>query len=164
MNRLVEIFGQGNDLTAPQMACRGVLVFLIALVLIRVSGRRSFGMGTPVGNIVMMLQGSILSRAVVGTASFFPVIAAATAIAVTHRIVGLILAKNPKLAHLLEGEKFLLYENGEFIPASMTRMMVSEDEVRHALRESLYVDSMDCIEKAYMERNGKITFIKKRLG
>src|ERR1700730_6298922 len=39
-----ELFGEGRNLSVLQMGMRGILVFLIALVLIRISGRRSFGM------------------------------------------------------------------------------------------------------------------------
>jgi len=48
---LIEMFGQGKDLNTLQMSCRGIVVFFIALLLIRISGRRSFGMHTPLDNI-----------------------------------------------------------------------------------------------------------------
>ena len=40
------LFGEGQDLASWQMAARGAAMFFIALVLIRVSGRRSFGQGS----------------------------------------------------------------------------------------------------------------------
>ncbi|NNU33298.1 hypothetical protein HK413_02345 [Mucilaginibacter sp. S1162] len=47
MEILLKIFGEGKDLSALQMSCRGIVVFIIALALIRLSGRRSFGIRTP---------------------------------------------------------------------------------------------------------------------
>jgi hypothetical protein len=38
MNVLIEIFGEGKNLDALQMSSRGVVMFFIALVLIRISG------------------------------------------------------------------------------------------------------------------------------
>src|SRR3954454_18139404 len=35
------VFGEGPDLEAWQMAARGVCMFVIALVMVRISGRRS---------------------------------------------------------------------------------------------------------------------------
>lgn len=41
------LFGDGPELTFWQMAARAAAVFVIALVLVRVSGRRSFGQHSP---------------------------------------------------------------------------------------------------------------------
>jgi len=52
MNLLIQIFGEGKDLNALQMSSRGIVIFFIALILIRISGRRSFGVRTPLDNII----------------------------------------------------------------------------------------------------------------
>lgn len=49
MEILIKIFGEGKELNALQMSGRGVVMFFIALVLIRISGRRSFGRPEPIG-------------------------------------------------------------------------------------------------------------------
>lgn len=41
MEATLLLFGQGRALDPLQMAMRAIVVFLIALVLIRISGRRS---------------------------------------------------------------------------------------------------------------------------
>jgi len=38
MEILLKIFGEGKDLNALQMSCRGIVIFFVALVLIRISG------------------------------------------------------------------------------------------------------------------------------
>ena len=50
MDMLIALFGSGRDLDTLQMAARAAATFAGALVLIRISGRRSFGQRSPAGD------------------------------------------------------------------------------------------------------------------
>ena len=73
MEIFIKLFGEGQDLNALQMSDRGIVMFFIALILIRISGRRSFGVRTPLDNIITISLGAIMSRAVVGASPYIPV-------------------------------------------------------------------------------------------
>jgi uncharacterized membrane protein YcaP (DUF421 family) len=161
MDLLIEIFGQGKELNPLQMSCRGILVFIIALVLIRLSGRRSFGLHTPLDNIITILLGAILSRAVVGVSPFVPVIVACFVIVLLHRLFGWFIVLSPKFADTLEGDKILLFENGDFIDKNMRHALLSEEDFMQGVRKSAQTEDMKKIDKVYIERNGEITAIKK---
>ncbi len=161
MDLLIKIFGEGKDLNTLQMVCRGIVVFLITLVLIRISGRRSFGIRTPLDNIVLILLGSILSRAVVGASPFVPTIATCTAMVLIHRLLGWIIAHNKPFGKLVEGERILLFKNGQFIKENMDKALVCEQDVMQGVRKSALTESLDRIDAIYMERNGEISAIKK---
>ena len=112
MDILIKIFGEGKDLTVWQMSARGIAVFIIALLLIRISGRRSFGIRAPLDNIIIILLGAVLSRAVVGASPFMPVMAACFAIVIFQPVVGRLIAKSKIIDTLVDSDKIIIYENG----------------------------------------------------
>src|ERR1017187_7797302 len=109
MELIYKIFGEGNDLNIMQMSTRAVLVFIIALILIRISGRRSFGLRTAFDNIIVVLLGAILSRVVVGASPFIPVVIACFVIVILHRMFGWLIVKHKTFARLIEGNKILVF-------------------------------------------------------
>ena len=161
MDLIHEIFGQGKDLNALQMSSRGVVVLFIALILVRISGRRSFGLHTPLDNVITILLGAILSRAVVGVSPFVPVIVCCFVIVIFHRCFGWLVARNERLARFVEGDKILLFSNGQFNHKNMRRALVCEEDAMEGVRKSALTDNMDKIDRVYIERNGDISPIKK---
>ena len=161
MDVIISIFGDGKELNSLQMSCRGIVIFFIALILIRISGRRSFGLHTPLDNIITIALGAILSRAVVGASPFVPIVATCTAITLLHRLLGRVIASGRTASQLIEGNKIILYEDGHFVKEGMKRVQVCEEDIMQGVRTSALTEQMDKIEKIYMERNGEISAIKK---
>src|SRR4051794_11603321 len=112
MDALLWLFGEGQDLTSWQMAARGVAMFFVALVLIRVSGRRSFGQGNAFDAVLTVMLGAILSRAVVGVSPFWPTVCGGTALAVIHRLVGIVSCLSPTFDRWVSGDLRELIRDG----------------------------------------------------
>jgi uncharacterized membrane protein YcaP (DUF421 family) len=161
MEVIDEIFGSGKDLTSAQMACRGVLVFFIALVLLRISGRRSFGLGTPLDNIITISLGAILSRGIVGASPFLPVIVTSLVIVVLHRFIGWLALHNNHIDSFIEGEKILVFEDGRFLKDNMKRALICDDDLMRGIRRSALTEDLRKIKRVYMERNGELSIIKE---
>jgi uncharacterized membrane protein YcaP (DUF421 family) len=161
MDILIQIFGEGKDLTAWQMSSRGIVVFIIALLLIRISGRRSFGIRAPLDNIIIILLGAVLSRAVVGASPFVPVVVACFIIVIVHRLVGWLIANSNVFAKLVEGDKIMLYKDGKYVPKHLKRVQLTEEDVMQGVRKSALTEDLEKIQHIYIERNGEISAIKK---
>jgi len=158
-----EIFGSGKDLTVIQMSARSVVVFIIALILLRISGRRSFSLRSPLDNIITIILGAVLSRAIVGASPFLPVIAASTVLVLIHRLIAYGIVHHPGFSKLVSGEKILLFKEGDFIKQNMDKALVCTEEVLQEVRKTAQTENLDKIEKIYMEKNGEVNSVKKPL-
>ncbi|WP_153800678.1 DUF421 domain-containing protein [Foetidibacter luteolus] len=161
MKYLIEIFGQGSNLETLQMVLRGIVIFLLTLLFLRISGRRSFGLRTPMDNIISITLGAVLSRAIVGASPFLPVVATGLVIAVLHRVFGWLVLHSNRFGGFAEGNKILLYEDGNFIDANMRRALVGKEDIMRGIRAAAMTENLEKIDRVYMERNGEITVLKK---
>jgi uncharacterized membrane protein YcaP (DUF421 family) len=161
METIISIFGNGKDLTALQMSCRAIIIFMVSLMLIRVSGRRSFGVRTPLDNIIVILLGALLSRAIVGASGFFPVIVSSFVIVIIHRLCAWLIVHHSIAAKIFEGKKILLFENGHFLKKNMDKALVCTEDVMQGIRRSALTEDLHKIDRVFMERNGEISATKK---
>jgi uncharacterized membrane protein YcaP (DUF421 family) len=162
MNEIIyKLFGEGKDLDALQMSCRAVVMFFICLGLIRIAGRRSFGTKTAFDNIIVIMLGAILSRAVVGVSPFFPTVIGSLALVSIYRLFAFLSVTNSALSHFLKGKEMSLYKNGKINEKNLKRCSISKGDLLQGVRIEGNVTSLDEIEEAFMERNGQISIIKK---
>jgi len=161
METIAELFGSGKELEVSQMVLRALVIFIIALVLVRFAGRRSFGMRMPFDNVIAMLLGSVLSRAVTGASPFLPTVAASVTIAVFYRLLAWSCLYSHLLGKLIKGESLILFREGKFIHRNMQKCLISEKDLLEAIRQNINDDSLDNIREIYAERDGKISILKK---
>ena len=160
MNLFYEWIGEGEKtLTSLQMGIRAFLIFIIALLLIRFTGRRSFGMRSSFDNVIAILLGAVLSRAVLNE-NFFPPIMASLVIAAFHRLFAWISTRSDKFGILIKGNPKLLYEDGKFFHANMQSSFISKKDFEEGMRKE-NVDSIEKVQSAYLERDGTISIVKK---
>jgi uncharacterized membrane protein YcaP (DUF421 family) len=160
MNTIDLLFGHGKDLDALQMCCRAVALFFITLVLIRISGMRSFGAKTAFDSIIVIMLGAILSRAVTGASPAIPTILAGLVMCLIHRLLGLLAVHSKAVGKLIKGTALTLYKNGEPHRENMRRCNISMNDLAEGVRLEVNSDSMAQVKEVIMERNGKISVIK----
>jgi uncharacterized membrane protein YcaP (DUF421 family) len=160
-NAIINIFGSGKDLNVLNMVCRSFVVAVICLLLLRFSGRRSFALGTPMDNVLAILLGAILSRAVTGASPFLPTIAAAATIATFHRVIAMITLYSTAFGKLVKGDPIIIFSDGKLYEKNMRRCRITMHDLMSGIRQSS-LQSLDEVEKIYVERNGRFSVIKKQ--
>ncbi|HYG15257.1 MAG TPA: YetF domain-containing protein [Bacteroidia bacterium] len=159
---MVDRFWGTDHLNIEQMTARAVVIFIIALIILRISGRRSFGMASAFDNVVAVLIGGVLSRAVVGASPFLPTVCAALAMALMHRLLAWLSLDYKGVGRIAKGSPRVIYENGEFNRKNMRLSLISERDFMEGVRKECNTESLDEIDKAYVERDGRISVIRKR--
>ena len=161
MEFIYQLFGSGKDLTTGQMTARAIVVFLITLILIRISGRRSFGLHTPLDNIITIMLGAVMSRAIVGASDFVPVMASSAILVIIHRLFAYLMVHHPGFSRLVAGQKMLLFKEGNFMERNMDRAQIGKEDILQEVRKAALTEDLQSIEKIYIERNGEINSVKK---
>jgi uncharacterized membrane protein YcaP (DUF421 family) len=159
---VVALFGQGSMLNPGQMALRAVVVFFIALVLIRIAGRRSFGQRSPFDYVLGILLGATLSRAIVGASPFLATVAASATIVIVHRAIGWACVRSRRFERLVVGVERELYRDGRFDDAQMRAALITPTDVGESVRQSIGSLDLSDVDVAILERNGHVSIVRRK--
>jgi uncharacterized membrane protein YcaP (DUF421 family) len=161
MRFLNDYWGLNENITPLEIAARAAAMFIITLILLRVYGMKPFGKENSFDTIITFFIGGILVRGIIGATPFFSTIAAAIVILLVHKIIAKLSFYSKFFGYLTKGENRVLFEHGRFCDANMQSEDVTEHDIREALRDTMQIDSLDKVEKVYLERTGRLSFIKK---
>jgi uncharacterized membrane protein YcaP (DUF421 family) len=154
--------GKASELTLLHISLRALFIFVVGLALVRIGDRRSLSEKTAFDAIFIVLIGSMLSRAINGTAPFFTTIAAGIVLMVIHRACAFGACKSHAFGKLLKGKPVTLIRNGKIDHAEMRRCLVSEHDLEEDLRLEAKTEDVSTIAFARLERSGDISFIKQK--
>src|SRR3954463_11627489 len=115
-NFVTPILGLGlepKDLTFLQISLRGIIVFLVTLIMIRCGHKRSLARKTPFDAVLIVILASVLSRAINGSAAFFATLGGSFVIVLVHRILAFAACYSHGFGILIKGHPDLIIKNGE---------------------------------------------------
>lgn len=147
-----------------QFVLRAGSVYLVLLLMIRLSGKRTMGQFTPFDMLLIVLLGNAVQNALLGrdVSVLGGLLLAATLIAL-HWLVGLVSARSDSAGRLIEGEPVVLARHGQLFARVLQRELVSQNDLEEAMRQA------DCagieeVELALLETNGQISIVKREGG
>ena len=158
---LLRIFGSGDPLSPGHMTARAFVMFFIALLLIRISGMRSFGSKSAFDNIIVIMLGAILSRAVVGASPFISTVAGGITVCIVHRGLAMLCTRFHFISNLLKGTDQLLFKDGKIQKKNMLKADITQGDLEEGIRLAANVNSFESISEVRMERSGQISVVKQ---
>ena len=162
MEALTEIWGVKEQIGPLEIAARAVVMFFIALGLIRISGMRAFGKGSAFDSIITLLVGGILVRGVIAATPFVSSVVGGLVLVLIHRILSLLAVGSSFIGNIVKGKKMLLYKNGDFLQKNMIRTGITKHDILEGMRKDMQLEDLHQIEEVNMERNGEVSFVKKK--
>ena len=163
-NFLGSLLGLGadpKDLTFLQVSLRGVIVFLAALLMVRMGSKRSLADKTAFDAVLIVVLASVLSRAINGSAGFYTSIGASFVLVLLHRFFAWIACRSHVFGKLIKGSPAVIIEDGKLDARTMRRHLVSEHDLEEDLRLDGNLEDFSKVRVARVERSGDISFIKK---
>jgi uncharacterized membrane protein YcaP (DUF421 family) len=158
MDILTTLFGSKNDVTLLQECARAVLVFAYGILLMRLSGRRTFGKWSALDIVVSVIVGSTLSRVLTASVPLWPTLAAMALLIALHWAAAKASAKSEWWSRLLEGQPVMLSTDGKIDERARLSYSIS----RIDLLEALHQKGLTSIEQTSfitIEPNGKLAVV-----
>jgi uncharacterized membrane protein YcaP (DUF421 family) len=153
------------DLQLPwwELVARAAAVYVVLLLLVRLSGKRTVGQFTPFDLLVVVLLSEGVSNALLGGEESLVggLIVAATLLGL-NAIVSRLSARSNRFRRMAEGDAVVVGRDGEILADRVKAEHVSREDVLQALRES------DCdiadMKLALVEADGKISILREAKG
>ena len=147
------------QLSAPwwHFVLRGAVIYLLVMVLMRISGKRAVGQFTPFDLILLILIGNAVQNGINGgDNSLTGALLMASTLIALNWAVAFCSARSDGFRHLVEGRSVEVARDGKLYRDVLRRQLVSEEDFEKAMRESGCADIAD-IHRAILETNGHIT-------
>lgn len=144
---------------------RAAALYVILLLLVRLTGRRSLSETTPFDLVLLLVIGEATQQALLG--DDFSLVNAVVVIATLLLIdIGLALLKRRSRVaeRVIEGVPTIIVADGRPIEERMQRARVSESDVLQAARELQGIATLAEIRWAVLESDGSITVIPRGRG
>lgn len=152
---------QVQELGTLQMVLRACAVYVFTLLVIKAAKRRFMGKSSAFDVVMIIILGSVISRAINGSAPFWPTLGACIALIVMHRIVSWLTFHVAPFARFVEGEARPLVADGRLDWNEMRKHDITEQDLHAALRQSMNCDDLSQAKAIVLEPNGRLSVVKK---
>jgi uncharacterized membrane protein YcaP (DUF421 family) len=157
---LLGLGAEAKDLTFMQISLRGVIIFLLTLLMVRLSSKRSLAEKTAFDAVLLVVLASVLSRAINGSAGFFTSIGGSFVLVFLHRAFAWLACRSHAFGKFIKGCPDVIVENGKPLLDMMRRNLISQHDLEEDLRLDAKVEDISKIRRARIERSGEISLIK----
>ena len=143
---------------------RAVVVYVVVLVMVRLSGKRALGQITPFDVLLIVLLGNAVQNALLGqdTSLAGGLLLAATLITLNYT-VGWVTTRSRRMERLIEGEPVLVARDGNLRDSVLRRELITQADFDAAMRQQ-GCGGIEEVALALLEINGHITIVPRTKG
>jgi uncharacterized membrane protein YcaP (DUF421 family) len=149
-----------KQLTFLQVSIRGIVVFIVTIVIVRLSSKRSLAEKTAFDAVLVVILGSMLARAINGSGPFFATLGGGFVLVLLHRIFGVAAYYSHSFGILVKGKPAVLVVDGKVQDNTMRWNQISAHDLDEDMRLEAKTEDLSQIKLARIERSGDISFMK----
>jgi uncharacterized membrane protein YcaP (DUF421 family) len=149
-----------SDSAVQYTIIRTIITYVYAIFLLRISKIR-FKLDTPFDFVLIIILGAVLGRTIYGGASLLSTMIASFLLIFLHFLFATLSLKHIPYGKLLKGEAKYLIKNNKLLFEEMRTNRITLEDLREECRLQLHTNDLFAVEEAYLERNGKISFVRK---
>jgi uncharacterized membrane protein YcaP (DUF421 family) len=153
--------GSSIHINAPQMALRAIVVYCATVLIVRLGKKRFMSRATAFDVILGIMLGSMVSRAIAGTAPFLPTLAASATLLAVHWLFSAGAVRSHRLGDVIKGTSRILVKGGRVDTAALHAAHMTDRDLWEELRSKSIAD-LNEVAEARLERSGRLSVIKAR--
>lgn len=158
-----QVLGKGGaGLEAWQVLLRALIIYLVALVIIRLGKKRLLGRNTAFDVILGVVVGSMFSRTIHSEVPFLGSILATVLLVGLHGVFALLAVRIKGFGSLVKGHTSELVKDGQIDWDAMRRHDMTLNDLQESMRLKLNSEDVTKVQSAVLERNGNISFVSKK--
>ncbi len=144
-----------------EFASRAVVMYFMALIMIRLLGKRALGELGPFDFVVMTGVGhTVVSVALDKSIPFYEGIVILAVLAVLEYLMGYLALKNQSLSNLITGTPVILIDNGKVVRENLAKEKFNVDDLLQELRKRGIRD-VKIVDKGILESCGGFSVLLK---
>ena len=150
-------------LSAPwwHFVLRACVIYVLVMVLVRVSGKRAVGQFTPFDLVLLILIGNAVQNGINGgDNSLTGAAIMATTLVALNYAVAFVTSRSRAAEKIIEGVPVVLARDGHLFAGVLKRELVSDDDFTEALLMNGVADVAD-VQLALLETNGSISVVPR---
>ena len=160
MDALQSALGMDADeLGVLHMVLRALVVYPLAIAIVRFGDKRLIGTTAAFDFLLAIMIGSVISRAITGSAPFLPAIAAGYALVLLHWAFAKLGFHSDRFGRLIKGEPRVLVRDGEIRWDAMRQSSIGKEDLLSGLRRNGNIEAVEDVTCAVLERNGDISVV-----
>ncbi|MFZ0454178.1 MAG: YetF domain-containing protein [Ignavibacteriaceae bacterium] len=162
MSKIIALFSQlGLTSEIIQTCLLAAILYLIALIILRFGDKRFLGKSAAFDIVLGIIIGSVISRAINGTAKLFPTIAAIIILVVMHWVFAILSLYSERISLIIKGKSSLIVKDGKILPEQMKKNQISKNDLMMHLRLDGRLTDIKNVKEAYHEKGGRVSIIPK---
>ncbi len=142
------------------VALRSTVIYFVALMMVRIGEARLLGRNMVFDIVIGIILGSVLSRAINGSASLVPTIVACIVLVGMRYVISVLSFRSDLVSLIAKGMSSTLIRNGKIDWDMMRKNRMWERDLKSAMRLYAHLSDLEDVKEACLEREGRISIIK----